>query len=1278
MSQTSKINRELVEDMLALTPMQQGLLFHYLASPGSEEYVEQLSLWFEGELKIDVMKQALASVINNNEMLRTVFRWEQVTHPIQIILKSISLPLIEEDLTNLPQSERELAYNEWLVKDRKQGVDIATQPFRILLCKLDKEYYAMAITAHHLLYDGWSQSLLLKELLSSYEILSNGEMLSNRPKTKFKAFMEWKKKKNAAEESIFWREYLAGLNTKTQFKFRNRKQLDADHRSDGYGKTMIELPAQALSGIFSFLNESRLTLAVLIYASWGLLLQRYNSSDDVLFGTTVAGRPPDISGIDEIIGLFINTVPLRVPTEEHMTIMEFLAYVDMCLRKRSTYEDTSLVDIASSSELHHADHLFDSIVVIENYPVDRMIREAEGSLQIKKYEMFERTHYDFTLVVSGHDELQLMLHYNQEACSQQEADRILEDLLGIITTVVSDPEMRAHDLELPSYAIRNKEDAWNKASFQAYPYSRSIPEAFEEQVSLNPDRIALKFADIEWTYRELNEQANQLAWYLHETVKGNNKVIGIMIERSSELIISLLAILKSGHTYLPIDPDYPEDRIRYMLEQSQATMILTNHKHMHKAGLAITSCPTQWTEVESVLHNTNYSKCNLQTPYNPEQLIYILYTSGSTGNPKGVMIKSHAFVNLLHWFIKEFEIQENDSTLFIAPISFDLAQKNIFATLIAGGCLVVFEPGIYDYQKMSDLIYKHEISLINCAPSAFYPLIDFNDNSSFHRLGSLRHVFLGGEPIQLPQLAPWLASENCSCEIVNTYGPTECTDIASFYRVDPSRDDFDKSVPIGQPIYNAELFVTDHRQRILPTGIIGELCIGGVGLAAGYYNDSQRTDERFIPVAYSSNGYVYRTGDLVRWLPDGNLEYLGRKDDQTKINGIRVELGEIEMTLRKIEGIKDAVVNTHSASQSKVELVAYIVMSEEISFDYVRESLIHYLPLYMIPTLYVRMDRLPLSPNGKVDRKALPKPEVHASLSGGTPINEIEESLLSIWRNLLSNTEIGTHDYFFDVGGNSLLLIQLHAKIHKMYPGMVEITDLFAYPNVSKLASYITTQIELEEHKEKVQLLGVRFSDDYYLENNEKSLDHDRFESELPGELVDILSQFCSKYQIQLDELWVGMLLYLLSEITGIPSLTMYVVEEKQERLMPIYIDVQSMDNFNALFDQVGKQLSSKDLRDASISLELIELGDLHQDSNIVPILFCSARYKGDFNHLVEHGLIVEVVKYRSIITVEFMILNRKFKFKKGKVKELLVGYMQLLEQFASEYRMQAFDYSES
>lgn len=1271
MNQMAKINRDQVEDMLALTPMQQGLLYHYLASPGSDQYVEQLSLWMEGDLNIENMKQALAFVINNNEMLRTVFRWEQVTHPIQIILKSITLPLTEIDLTGLATSEREAAYHELLQKDRKQGVDIAIQPFRVQLCKLDEEYYAMAITSHHLLYDGWSQSLLLKELLEAYGILSKGRALIKKPKTKFKAFLQWKKEIDREEQLDFWRDYLKGFDTKTQIKL-GRTTDSGQQRS--YDKTFLELPPDALQEIYAFLNERGLTLATLIYACWGLLLQRYDSSDNVLFGTTVAGRPPDISGIDEIMGLFINTVPLRVATEEQMTVMEFLANVDMGMRKRSIYEDTSLVDIASVSELKHADHLFDSIVVIENYPVDRMIREAEGSLRIKKYDMFEQTHYDFTLVASGHDALQMMLHYSQEACSRQEADFIVEQLLGLLMQAIRNPEMKVHDMNIMDQTHLNTFEKTND-TFQSYPYNRSIPEAFEERVSLTPDQIALKFADIQWTYKELNEKANQLAWYLQESIQGSNRIVGVMIERSPELILSLLAVLKAGHTYLPIDPDYPEDRIRYMLEQSQAAMILTANKHMHKAESGLTSGSTKWVEVQDVFMQTSYPDHNLLIPYDPEQLIYILYTSGSTGNPKGVMVKSHAFVNLLYWFMKEFHIQQTDNTLFIAPISFDLAQKNIFATLIAGGCLVVFEPGIYDYNRMSEQINRHKISLVNCAPSAFYPLIEFNEQDSFYRLRSLRHVFLGGEPIQLQQLEPWLTAENCHCEIVNTYGPTECTDIASFYRVDPSNDDLRKSVPIGKPIYNAELFVTDHRHRILPPGVIGELCIGGVGLAAGYYNDQQRTEERFIPVAYSSNGYVYRTGDQVRWLPDGNLEYLGRMDEQTKINGMRVELGEIEMVLRRIDGIKDAVVNIYSPSQGKVQLAAYLVMSENISFDDVRDTLSNRLPLHMVPTFYVRMERLPLSPNGKIDRKALPEPEIYTPVSGGVPINEIEEALVNIWRTLLNNEAIGTNDSFFDVGGNSLLLIQLHAKMNKLYPDKIEITDIFAHPTVSKLASYITRQTH-KKHEEAWQLNGICFPAEYYSERNERSLDYDRFESELSGEWVDVLSHFCHEHQVQLNELWVGMILYLLSEITGQHSLTAYALDENHEQFIPVQIEIQNMDNFNALFKEVGKQLSSEVRHEAAVPLNSLEHGAVYQEHGAVPVLFCSARTKTDLSRMADHGLYIEVVQYRSFVTVECMLSSRVFGFKKGKVKEILSSYVQLLQQLASEYRIQAFDYS--
>ncbi|NBI31254.1 non-ribosomal peptide synthetase, partial [Chengkuizengella marina] len=501
-----------------------------------------------------------------------------------------------------------------------------------------------------------------------------------------------------------------------------------------------------------------------------------------------------------------------------------------------------------------------------------------------------------------------------------------------------------------------------------YPKQKSVYALFEEQVERTPDQTAVVFGDLKLSYAELNAKANQMAWVLKRNDVQTNTRVGLMVERSLDMVIGILGIIKAGAAYVPIDPDYPQERIQYLLQNSNTSVLLTQH-HLRSNLMDVQSMIIC---IEDVLKQQDVPTHNLKIPYDPEQLIYVLYTSGSTGNPKGVMVKSHAFVNLLHWYTSEFEMNEQDKLLLMAPSSFDLAQKNVFSTLIRGGQLHVYAPGLYDYNLMSNVMNRNGITLINCAPSAFYPLIDLNHDSKFERLQSLRMVFLGGEPINMNKLKPWLLS-NEDVELVNTYGPTECTDVSSFYRVQ-KQDYMKTNVPIGKAIYNTELYVMDKDLTLMPIGAPGELCIGGTGLAKGYYDADERTAEKFVTNPYKTGEKIYRTGDIVKWLPDGNLEYLGRIDHQVKIRGLRMELGEIESELLNHPEVEETVLTVHEDGAGDKILCAYMVCSDQLDQSAIRVYLSQRLPSYMIPSLFIPLEKMPLTPNGKIDRKTLPKP----------------------------------------------------------------------------------------------------------------------------------------------------------------------------------------------------------------------------------------------------------------------------------------------------------------
>jgi amino acid adenylation domain-containing protein len=579
---------------------------------------------------------------------------------------------------------------------------------------------------------------------------------------------------------------------------------------------------------------------------------------------------------------------------------------------------------------------------------------------------------------------------------------------NVIKAVVADPLIKLKDIEVMSEEERQQVVYAFNDTAGDYPQDKTIHRLFEEQAEKSGDSVAvIGAAQLQITYNELNEKSNRLARLLRKKGIRPNTIAALMVERSLEMMVGLYAILKAGAAYLPVEPDYPGERIRYMLEDSGTRFLLTREKYAGNINLDIDA------EILHLEDETLYR----EEPGNPERistpgdLFYMIYTSGSTGKPKGVMVKIRGFVNLLYWYVTEFELNARDCVLLIAPISFDLAQKNLFASLIRGGILCLASPGLPDYHELSGTIARQQVTIINSAPSVFYPLVEFNSPDHFIKLKSLRYVFLGGEPIHGDKLKPWLYSEICRCELVNTYGPTECTDIGSSYRVSKNDIKEQRNIPIGKPIYNVKIFIINNDRQVQPIGVIGELCIGGVGLSKGYHKNPELTMAKFIKTPYLPEKEVYRTGDLARWLADGNIEFSGRIDYQVKIRGFRIELGEIESRLHGHEKVKEAVVTARNINEERgypgeaVEkyLCAYVVLEEEIDISELRVYLGKRLADCMIPSYFVRLEKIPLTPSGKVDRKKLPKPEIIPGefYKYTAPRTDVEKNLVEIWGQVL-------------------------------------------------------------------------------------------------------------------------------------------------------------------------------------------------------------------------------------------------------------------------------------
>ena len=607
---------------------------------------------------------------------------------------------------------------------------------------------------------------------------------------------------------------------------------------------------------------------------------------------------------------------------------------------------------------------------------------------------------------------------------------------------------------------------------------KCVHQLFEEQVERTPDRVAVVFENQQLTYGELNRRANQLARHLQQRGVGLDTLVGIGLERSLELPVAIFGVLKAGGAYVPLDPNYPPDRIAYMLEKTRAPVLL-------QAGASAQKFKAP-PEIKVVQLDADEGAIAAQPDHNlpqratPENLIYVIFTSGSTGRPKGAAVRQGGFTNLLHWFVTEFGINEKDRVLLCSSISFDLTQKNLFAPLLTGGTLDLCPPGPYDANLIARLIQDHGITLINCTPSAFYPLVERDDKNYFQSLATLRLVFLGGETISIPRIRPWLSDPSCQAEIANTYGPTECTDICGFYRLTRENLNQYEFVPLGKPINNVQIVIIDDNLEMCPPGTPGELCIGGAGVGAGYINDPEMTTAKFLPNPFAdvSGKYLYRTGDHVRRLPDGNIEFLGRKDHQVKIRGFRVELGEIEATLNSHPNIQIAVVIVREGPADEKFLAAYLVPRSQPApaAAELREFVAARMPDYMVPSVFVTLKSFPLNPNGKVDRKALPAPadnQAKGKTAFAPPSSPAEERLAAIWSEIFGRKQTGIHDNFFDLGGHSLLAIKMVYEIKRQMKFDLPVRMLYQHSTIHELAKVLPNQ---QVTRRKPELIRLRAS----------------------------------------------------------------------------------------------------------------------------------------------------------------------------------------------------------
>nr|QEO74872.1 condensation domain-containing protein [uncultured bacterium] len=1040
---------------LPLSFAQQRLWFIEQFQPGTPLYNVCVPLRLSGQLNTSALDNTLSEIVRRHEVLRTTFTSEN-GQPAQVITPDEQVKLSIVDLGSLSSSEvsSETLIRQFLQAEAARPFDLAHGPLlRATLLRLRAGEHVLLFTMHHIVTDGWSMGLLVNEVATVYQSFVKGEA-SPLPELAIQYAdyavwqREWLQGEVLERQVAYWREQLADAPAELVLPIDHARPAVQSHR--GASQTLVF--RESLTDELQELSRREgVTLFMTLLAGWSVLLGRYAGVQDVTVGTLIAGRTR--AELEPLIGFFVNTLALRMRWKNDWTVTEFLRTVrQICLEGYSHQElpFEKLVDELQPERNLSRTPVFQVMLVLQNAPFETL--ELPG-LELQPLET-EGTAalFDLTLVLSEKGRVIAgPLSYNTDIFEAESIGRMLLHFEILLRGMTADPATRLSDLPLLTEAEREQLlYEWNETGV-SFP-TQTLHHLFEAQVERTPDAPALVFEDEQLTYRELNARANQLAHYLRELRVGPEMLVGLLLERGVEMAVSVLAVLKSGAAYLPLDPGYPEARLSYMLGDARVRVLLTEPRLLERVGEVF--CSVVYVDEEWARIATR-STANLVSGVSAPNLAYVIYTSGSTGQPKGVMIPHGAITNHMHWVQQRYPLQSDDVMLQKTAFSFDASVWEFFAPLLAGARLVLARPGgQQDSQYLIDVMQQQRVSILQGVPSLLRVLVG---EQGLEACVGLRRVFSGGERLTA-ELAGQLWQRLPRVELINFYGPTEATINATYWQCEREAEE----VPIGRPLSNLECFIVDEQQHPVPIGVAGELLIGGVGLARGYMEAPDRTAEKFIPDPFSHEpgARLYRSGDKARYRADGAIEYLGRKDTQIKLRGYRVELGEIEAKLRAHVAVKDAVVLVDEGEHAR--LVGYIVPASSlpITVTELRQHLNGVLPDYMIPSAFVLLDALPLTPSGKLDHAALRAHDasgVVAKKSFAAPQSPAEQTLARIWAQVLGVEQVGIHDNFFDLGGDSILAIQIVSRASQA--GLqLRTRQLFQHQTIAELASLATAK----------------------------------------------------------------------------------------------------------------------------------------------------------------------------------------------------------------------------
>ncbi|APR77523.1 Malonyl CoA-acyl carrier protein transacylase [Minicystis rosea] len=1048
-----------IEDIYPLSPMQEGMLFHSLYAAHAGTYVLQVSWNLRGALDVEAWKRSWQEVCDRHAALRSAFAWEKLEAPVQIVWKRIKLAFDEQDLRALPPIERVQRAARYASEAREKGFDPTRAPlFGLGLLRLADDAWRFVFCMHHLVLDGWSMQIVVKEVLARYAAHAAGAPVpAFAPARPYGAYIRWLAKRDAAADAAFWARELEGFAAPTSLGI-DRKSI-ADAGAPRFGEVRRLVPEATSTAITAFARRHGLTSSTVIHGAWAMLLARYSGEEDVLFGSTVSGRSAPIAGIEEMVGLFINTLPVRVRVSRVQSAIDFLIALQRHEAELREHEHSPLAEVQTKSAVPRGTPLFESLVVFENVPLAESAsgagvaaKGADRALAVSDGGAEDRPAYPLSLVVALRQELLIRLGYDAQRFEAGAIERMCDHLVTLLEGIVAAPQTAIGRLPMLTTAELRALVAWNETSV-SHGGEALLHQLVEAQIDRTPEAVAVVFEDHSLTYRALEARANRVAHRLRALGVGPDVLVFVCLDRSLDLPAAMLGVLKAGGAYVPVDPSYPKDRIADMLRDAEAPVLITDRR----ARAVMAAEGAQVILVDDEEESVSEAR-PAPAAMSGEDLAYVIYTSGSTGRPKGVMIPHRAIVNHMRWMARAYPLGAGRAVLQKTPISFDASVWEIWLPLMSGARLVMARPdGHRDPRYLVEATCAHRITDLQVVPSMLEALVY---EPELERCTELARVFAGGEALSRSLVERLRA--RVDVEVVNLYGPTECAVQAVVWT--SAKVASGVMEPIGRPIDNVKAYVLDAQRERVPVGVPGELYLGGACVGRGYLGRPELTAERFVADPFERRGRMYRTGDRCRIREDGVIEYLGRADDQIKLRGFRIELGEIEALLVPDEAVREAVVATREDAPGDVRLVAYVVAAgERPSTAALDAALRARLPEHMMPSAYVMLDALPRAPSGKIDRRALPSPDAGATVASEhvAPRSPVEQAVCGIFADVIKvpAERVGVTDGFFALGGHSLLATQALTRIRAAFGIDLTLRALFEAPTAAAIATRIEAAI---------------------------------------------------------------------------------------------------------------------------------------------------------------------------------------------------------------------------